>query len=95
MLRSPVIVSLLFLTVSAYSQPVAKTSALDVSIPPRLAQNMGWEALRRGIQDSDAQHRKQAIAAAGTIGPVHGAVQMVEGCLQDKDEGVRQISAAT
>jgi HEAT repeat protein len=54
-----------------------------------------WDALRQGIDDKDAQHRKTAIAAAGTIGDDPEAVKLVEHGLQDKDTEVRQTAAAT
>jgi HEAT repeat protein len=54
-----------------------------------------WDALRSGIEEKDAQHRKTAIAAIGTIGDNSEAVKLVERGLQDKDSEVRQTAAAT
>lgn len=54
-----------------------------------------WDALRQGIEDKEAQHRKTAIAAIGTIGVDPEAVKLVERGLQDKDTEVRQTAAAT
>jgi HEAT repeat protein len=54
-----------------------------------------WDALRQGIDDKEAQHRKTAIAAVGTIGDDPEAVKLVERGLQDKDTEVRQTAAAT
>lgn len=47
------------------------------------------------MEDSDANHRKTAIAATGTIGPMPEAVELAERGLQDKDSSVRQATAAT
>jgi len=54
-----------------------------------------WDALRQGIDDKEAHHRKTAIAAIGTIGDDPEAVKLVESGLQDKDSEVRQTAAAT
>lgn len=54
-----------------------------------------WEALRQGIDDGDAQHRKTAVEALGTIGPDDQAVKLVVRGLQDKNREVRQTAAAT
>lgn len=54
-----------------------------------------WDVLKDGLADSDVQHRKNAIAAIGTIGADPRAVQMVEQALHDKDAQVRQTAAAT
>jgi HEAT repeat protein len=54
-----------------------------------------WDALHLGIDDKEAQHRKTAIAAIGTIGDDPEAVKLVERGLQDKDSEVRQTAAAT
>ncbi len=54
-----------------------------------------WETLNKGVEDGDAEHRKKAIAAAGTIGPDKQAVELVARGLKDKDIFVRQTAAAT
>jgi HEAT repeat protein len=54
-----------------------------------------WDALRQGICDKDAQHRKTAFASIGTIGDDPEAVKLVVSGLQDKDSEVRQTAAAT
>ena len=54
-----------------------------------------WDALHLGLDDKEAQHRKTAIAAIGTIGDDPEAVKLVERGLQDKDSEVRQTAAAT
>ncbi len=70
-----------------FSQPAsAATAPLD---------SAAWDVLRQGIDDGDAQHRKTAIAAIGTIGPEPEAVKLVVRGLQDKDTLVRQTAAAT
>jgi HEAT repeat protein len=53
-----------------------------------------WGILNQGLEDGDVEHRKRAITALATIGPVHEAVQMIEKGLQDKDALVRQTAAA-
>jgi HEAT repeat protein len=57
------------------------------------ASSEAWETLSKGLSDGNAEHRKKAIAAAGTIGPVKEAVEMVVKALQDKDTSVRQAAA--
>jgi HEAT repeat protein len=57
------------------------------------ASSEAWETLSKGLADGNAEHRKKAIAAAGTIGPVKEAVEMVVKALQDKDTSVRQTAA--
>jgi HEAT repeat protein len=54
-----------------------------------------WDTLKDGLADNDVEHRKNAIAAIGTIGADPQAVKMVEHALQDKDPQVRQTAAAT
>jgi HEAT repeat protein len=54
-----------------------------------------WKVLGTGLEDSDPDHRKKALAAMGTIGTVPQAVEMVEKALKDKDTLVRQTAAAT
>ena len=54
-----------------------------------------WDVLKDGALDNDVEHRKNAVAAAGTIGPDPQAVQTVRIALRDKDAQVRQIAAAT
>lgn len=54
-----------------------------------------WDALRSGIEEKDAERRKTAIAAIGTIGDNAEAAKLVERGLQDKDSEVRQTAAAT
>ena len=59
------------------------------------AERSAWDVLVKGVDDGDAAHRKAALAATGTIGPMQAAVEMVERGLQDKDVQVRQTAAAT
>jgi hypothetical protein len=54
-----------------------------------------WGTLNEGLADGDVEHRKNAVAAIGTIGTAPDAVQKVERALQDKDAQVRQTAAAT
>ena len=71
---------------------LASQDTTGFSGPPTVA---AWETLNNGLQDSDSEHRKKAIAAVGTIGPVTEAVQRVEATLQDKETLVRPTTAAT
>jgi len=64
-------------------------------VTTREAEGEAWDVLVKGVDENDAAHRKAAIAATGTIGPMKAAVEMVERGLQDKDVQVRQIAAAT
>jgi HEAT repeat protein len=67
----------------------------DASQTTKPWDSSAWDALRSGMDDKDAQHRKTAIAAIGTIGDDSEAVKLVERGLRDKDSEVRQTAAAT
>jgi len=56
---------------------------------------VAWLSLNQGIDDNDANHRKQAIEAAGTVGSLPEAVKLVARGLQDKVVLNRQAAAAT
>jgi HEAT repeat protein len=93
------ILILLFVAAGTISpQPPAKStsaaapSARSMDTP---AEMTAWDTLRQGVADSDATHRKTAIAAIGTIGPNSDAVRLVVAQLKDKDTGVRQTAANT
>jgi HEAT repeat protein len=59
--------------------------------PPKGA---AWDTLNKGVEDGDADHRKKALAAAGTIVQNKQAVELVARGLKDKDIEVRQTAAA-
>jgi HEAT repeat protein len=67
----------------------------DASAATGPLDSTAWDALRKGIDDGDAQRRKTAISALGTIGPEPDAVNLIVRGLQDKDTLVRQTAAAT
>ncbi|HYL39593.1 MAG TPA: HEAT repeat domain-containing protein [Bryobacteraceae bacterium] len=73
----------------------AKTGAKPASRFSSAPEAAAWDTLRQGVGDNDAAHRKTALAATGTIGPMPEAVKLVEAGLQDRDMGVRQTAAAT
>lgn len=53
-----------------------------------------WEAIDASLADGSSEHRREALAAIGTIGaPDPEAVRRVESALQDKDLFVRQAAA--
>ena len=54
-----------------------------------------WEVLNGGVANKDVEHRIDAIAALGTIGPEPQVVHILESALQDKDPQVRQTAART
>jgi HEAT repeat protein len=62
---------------------------------PTTPRSTAWDVLKQGIADSDEQHRKSAITAAGTLGSMSEGVKLVAGGLKDKDTSVRQTAAAT
>jgi len=76
----------------AKSTSTAAPSARSLDTP---AEMTAWDTLRQGVADSDAAHRKTAIAAIGTIGPNSDAVKLVMEGLQDKDASVRETAANT
>src|SRR5579863_7645930 len=92
---------LIFLLVAAGTispQPPAKSTSTAAASARSLntpAEMTAWDTLRQGVADSDAGHRKTAIAAIGTIGPNSDAVKLVMAELKDKDTGVRQTAANT
>jgi len=53
-----------------------------------------WNTLNEGILDKDAEHRKKALAAIGTIARAPRAVKLAEEGLLDKNLLVRQAAAA-
>ena len=56
--------------------------------------NLAWETLKSGIDNGDADHRKEALAACATMGPIPRGVQMARGLLlNDKSTSVRQSAA--
>jgi hypothetical protein len=73
------------------AEPVS-TQPHRVSSPVEMT---AWDALRQGIQDGDPKHRQTAIAAIGTIGPEHDAVELAERGLKDKNSDVRMTAAET
>jgi len=56
--------------------------------------NQAWELLTGGVQDKDAEHRKQALTALGTITKDPKALDIAKEGLRDKDTLVRQTAAA-
>src|SRR5437899_2375655 len=56
---------------------------------------LAWDTLDKGIRDGDPEHRKEAIAALGTIGNIPEARKRVEAALMDKDTEVQQTAAGT
>ena len=55
-----------------------------------------WAQLDKGLQSGDFEHRRQALAALGTIeGSNHEAVGRAEAALHDKDARVRRQAALT
>src|SRR5438105_6545428 len=77
--------------VPAFSQ----SSNAPVSAAPGSPWALAWETLDKGVRDGDPEHRKEAIAALGTIGNIPEARKRVEQALMDKDTEVRQTAAGT
>jgi len=71
---------------------LASQDTTGLTGPPNVA---AWDALNKGVDDGDAEHRRKAIAAAGTICSDKQAVELVVRGLKDKDLLVRQTAAAT
>jgi HEAT repeat protein len=70
---------------------LASQDTTGLTGPPNVA---AWDTLNKGVDDGDAEHRRNAIAAAGTICDKQ-AVELVARGLKDKDLLVRQTAAAT
>ena len=79
-------------SVWAFSQ---QPSARDEAGQPPRNDTQAWDTLQKGLQDNDAEHRKKAVVAAGTMRAVPQARRLVENALRDKDALVRQQAAAT
>jgi HEAT repeat protein len=78
---------------------VAATAMLGFAQAPTHWQQ-AWDSLRSGLQESDANHRKEALVAMGTMASLpeavqRGAVQIAKEGLQDKDTLVRQTAATS
>jgi len=71
---------------------LASQETTGLTGPPNVA---AWGTLNKGVNDSDTEHRKKALAAAGSVGPEKQAVELVARGLKDKDLLVRQTAAAT
>ena len=71
---------------------LASQDTTGLTGPPNVA---AWDTLNKGVNDGDVEHRKKAIAAAGTICSDKQAVELVARGLKDKDLVVRQTAAAT
>ena len=56
---------------------------------------VAWLTINQGFGESDANHRRQAIEAAGSVGAVPEAVKLVAKGLEDKEVLNRQTAAAT
>ena len=66
--------------------------------PPALSNpyaRVAWITLNQGFQENDANHRKQAIEAVGTVGMAPEAVRLAAKGLEDKEVLNRQTAAAT
>ena len=58
------------------------------------AADAAWSVLRKALTDGNPDHRRQALAALGSLGADNPeAVHMVENGLQDSDTVVRQTAA--
>src|SRR5260370_29433424 len=71
---------------------LASQDTTGLTGPPNVA---AWDTLNEGVNDEDVEHRKKAIAAAGTIGSDKQSVGLVARGLKDTDLVVRQSAAAT
>lgn len=74
--------------------PAAKPATVDLNGPAPSATSAAWQVLDKGLSDTNPEKRRQAIAAAGSIGPTSEALRIVEHGLQDDDTLVRQTAAA-
>ena len=78
---------------AAQNGAVQKTATV---VPP--ADNspsaQAWQVLDKGLGEANPEKRRQAIAAAGAMGPTEHAMKIVVHGLDDKDTLVRQTAAA-
>ena len=54
-----------------------------------------WQVLTAGASTHNSQHRAEAVAALGTIGPNRRVVTLIEKALEDKDSSIRQLAERT
>ncbi len=98
MSRSSLLATLFVTAVVGLSQaPVPPEKALaqtDTTLSG--TRNSAWDALNKGLKDSDPEHRVHAVVAVGTIGPTPEAIKVIETALRDdKASLVRQAAAVT
>ena len=86
------LLALLLVLPQSSKHPAFELFSQDVTGPAEAA---AWDTLIKGVDDGDAQNRKTALAAAGTICPMKEALEMVARGHQDKDREVRQVAATT
>ena len=74
--------------------PTAPRKAMGQADTTLLA--TAWDALNKGLNANDPEHRVHAVVAVGTIGPTPEAVKLIETALKnDKATVVRQAAAVT
>src|SRR5258708_13403239 len=71
---------------------LASQDTTGLTGPPNVA---AWDTLNKGVNEGDVEHRKKAIAAAGTICSDKHSVELVARGLKDKYLVVRQTATAT
>ncbi len=76
----------------ASSQP--QTNSGDKTTPES-PEKVSWKILADAVGSSKASQRVDAVSAVATIGPQPRVVELVEGCLHDKDEDVRRVATTT
>src|ERR1051326_8572799 len=84
-MRRFALIPILFLLPLAYGQNHTSTGKRE---------NAAWAVLNTGLMDGSADHRRQAVLAAESIGAGPDAVKFICGALQDKVTLVRQTAAA-
>ena len=68
----------------------AESRAEDNHQPTRVSP---WQMLTEGMESHAVARRQEALAALGTLGTSHRAIQLVVAALSDKDASIRQLAA--
>jgi len=84
---------MLFMAAAGAAQTLVANSEVD-HVPAPSPSGAAWTVLDKGLGDSNPDKRRQAITAAGSIGPTPAVLKIVAHGLQDKDTLVRQTAAA-
>ncbi len=94
MLARNICIALLIAAASVAQSQAANPTVREPVAAAASPTGAAWQVLDQGLSNSNPEKRRQAVAAAGSIGPTPEALKIVEHALKDKDTLVRQTAAA-